>query len=72
MIYVVTSDVTPVCFFKANSSEEALKKFRDPGNEGGWVHSDIANHPSLSAVPLTLEMLEKLAPDEFMLTDVDF
>lgn len=70
-MWLITSDRTPDLVFKAVSKEKALEMFREGFNEQRY--KIITDRQSFQVRLLTLELLDEVTPEEFMLCkDTDF
>lgn len=66
-IYVITCELFPPIFFKAESGQEALSRFSD--GIASYHLKKFINHPSFTVRELTMPLLVELAPDAFKLDD---
>jgi hypothetical protein len=67
MLYVITSDLTTTFVCKALNKKDAMHKFM-VGMEPD-TYRNLTGHPTFQVRELTLELLEEITPDEFLITE---
>jgi hypothetical protein len=68
-LFVITSDIQPSIFVKAETPEEAMTKFATRTWLNRPTFEKYIDHPSFRVRPVTMALLMDITPEEFQINE---